>query len=68
MNRIKLSLIDNDFSVKAATDIDFHDNQDRNFANFLKQLTEQVVTGETAQVEVEGLERPITFTVAESLF
>lgn len=67
MNRVKLSLIDNDFAVKAATDIEFHDQQDRKLGDFLKRLMDQLATGDTAQVEIDGLERPVKFSVAEIL-
>ncbi len=66
MNRVKISLIDNDFNVQAAADIDFHDNQDRKFAEFLKELSDQLVTGESAEVEIEGLGKPVRFTVGET--
>ncbi|MGM0454322.1 MAG: hypothetical protein ACQERN_14280 [Thermodesulfobacteriota bacterium] len=66
MKHVKFSLINNDFSVEADADIDFHDNQDTKLADFLSRLSEQLVTGETARIEIDGLERPVVFTVAES--
>lgn len=66
MNRIKIKLIDNDFAVRATENIDFHDNQDRKFASFLQSLTDQLVTGDTAEVEIEGLDRPVKFWVGEA--
>ena len=67
MKNVKFSLINNDFSVEADADIDFHDNQDVKLADFLTRLSEQLETGETAMVEIDGLDRPVKFTVEESV-
>ena len=52
---IKLSLVDNDFVVRAKTDLDLRDKEDQ-FRKFFKDIGDELVTGETAYLEIEGPE------------
>ncbi|UCD88958.1 MAG: hypothetical protein JSW04_10955 [Desulfobacterales bacterium] len=49
---IKISLIDNDYVVQAKTDV-AQDGQDDTFRNFLEQIKEELVTGQTAYLKIE---------------
>ncbi len=64
MKNIKFSLIDNDFVVQAETEIDVNEKQNKKFIRFLRQLKEELVIGQTAHFEVEGLQgNPVSFTI-----
>jgi len=49
---IKISLIDNDYVVQAKTDVS-QNEQDDTFRNFIGQIKEELVTGQTAYLEIE---------------
>ena len=66
MRRITMSFIDNDFRVQAAADIEISDTENLRFADFINQLAEDLGTGETAWLQIDGLSRPITLSVAGS--
>ena len=53
---IKISLIDNDYVVQAKTDLT-QNGQDDTFRNFLEQVKEELVTGQTAYLEIEDPEK-----------
>lgn len=66
MGHIKFSFIDNDFVAQAKTDLDFTEKQRRVIARFFEQIQEELITGQTAHLEIEGLKNnPFTFTIAE---
>lgn len=66
MNRIKMSFIDNDYAVRASTDVGAEDEQTR-LSSFLEQIKEELVTGNTAYLEIEGLNgKSITLSIAEA--
>ena len=50
---LKISLVDNDYVVCADTDLDFHGN-DLAFKKFLQEINEELVTGKTAYLKIEG--------------
>jgi hypothetical protein len=52
---IKLSLIDNDFVVRAETALDLKGKEDL-FKKFFSDIGDELVTGKTACLEIEGLE------------
>ena len=52
MNTFKLSLINSDQAIQARTDLD-----DTQFSSFIKRVKEELVTGETATLEIEGYEK-----------
>ncbi|MBS3809385.1 MAG: hypothetical protein KGY38_04440 [Desulfobacterales bacterium] len=66
MSRIRMSFINNDFETRAAADFDLSDNQGSGFADFLDRIREDLETGETAWLEIEGMNRPVRLTVSES--
>lgn len=55
MNKIKISLINNDQTVQAKTDLD--DTQNNTLSNFIERIREELVTGETALLEIEEREK-----------
>jgi hypothetical protein len=68
MKHIKLSLIDTDQAVQAMTDLNINDKEDKNFSKFVEQLKEELVTGQTAFLEIEGLlNKPVVISLAESM-
>lgn len=66
MSRIQMSLINNDFQIRAAADIDLSDVQNLGFSEFLERLQEDLDTGETAWLEIQGMSRPVRISVAQS--
>ena len=67
MNKIKLSLIDNDFAVHAKTDLNVKDHAKDPFAKFLLGIEEELVTGKTAYLEIEGLHKDaLKFAISNS--
>jgi hypothetical protein len=65
MNSLRMSLVDNDYVVRARTDLDLNGNDDR-FAGFLKSVHEELVTGKTALLKLESSETgPITLEVSK---
>jgi len=68
MKQIKLSLIDTDQSLQAMTDLNMNADEDQKFSKFIEQLKEQLVTGQTAVLEIEGLlTKPVTLSISESV-
>jgi len=51
MKKIKISLIDNDQTVRAKTDL--NDSKNNAFSSFIERIREELVTGETALLEIE---------------
>jgi len=65
MKNLKFSLIDNDFVVNAKTSLSIHDDADFEFIKFLRKIEDEIIPGETAYLEIEGLHNnPITFTIS----
>lgn len=52
--------------LRAAADIELSGSQDSRFADFLDRIREDLNTGETAWLEIEGINRPVRLTVSES--
>jgi hypothetical protein len=68
MKHVKLSLINNDQSIQAMADLDFNEKEDKNFARFIEHLKDELATGQTAMLEIEGvLSKPVMFSIAESM-
>ena len=64
MKNLKLSLIDNDFVVHAKADLKGAKGNG-SFKRFLHEIEEELVTGKTAYLEVEGLHKnPVTFAIS----
>ena len=67
MKNLTFSLIDNDFAVNAKTNLSVNDDAGFAFTKFLREIEDELVTGETAFLEVEGLNNnPVTFTISLS--
>jgi len=66
MNTIKIALINNDQAVQAKTDLD--DTQNNALSSFIQRVKEELVTGETAFLEIEGLEKSsLRFEITQAL-
>ena len=64
MMNIKIEFVDNDQVVRARTDVTLEGSDDPVF-KFLQQLKEELLPGETAFLEIEGLDaNAITFEIA----
>ena len=67
MKNLKLSLINNDYAVQAHTDLNFSNHTMDHFIDFLNNIKEELVTGQTAIFEIEGIERdPVVFTISQA--
>jgi hypothetical protein len=67
MKKIKMSLFDHDHAVQAKTNMNFDDNQKEMLATFIKQIHEELVTGATAFLEIEGLQHDqVTFEITQA--
>lgn len=65
MNQIKMSLIDNDYVLQAKTDIDVATIQSKDLMNFFNQLKEELSTGATEFLTIEGLKTgPVNFRIS----
>lgn len=63
---IKISLVDNDYVIRAETDLT-RMRQDDPIRRFLQQMKEELVPGQTAYLEIEGFEtNPITFEISQA--
>ena len=66
VSSIKLSLIDCDQTVQAKTDLD--DTQNNALSSFIERIKEELVTGETATLEIEGHEKsPVRFEITQAV-
>jgi hypothetical protein len=63
---MKIALIDNDYVVRAKTDLALN-GQDETFRKFLQEIKEELFPGQTAFLEIEDSEtEPITFEISRS--
>ena len=53
MRNLKMSLVDNDYVVRVKAELPSEENND-NFKRFFREIDEELVTGKTAYLEVEG--------------
>jgi hypothetical protein len=61
----KISLVDNDYVVRAKTDL-LLDGEYEKFIKFLKEINEELIIGKTAHLEIEGPEKDlITFEISK---
>jgi hypothetical protein len=66
MKTIRISLVDNDQVVQATKDLNLNDSTDYSFAAFIHRIREELVTGETAYLEIQGLQKdPVTFAISQ---
>ncbi len=68
MKHVRLSLIDTDQSIQAMTQLDFSDKEKNKFLKFIELLKEELATGQTAMLEIDGiLTNPVVFSIAEAV-
>lgn len=61
---MKIALIDNDYVVQAKTDLALN-GKDESFRNFLQEIKEELLAGQTGYLEFEDSETgPITFEIS----
>jgi hypothetical protein len=64
MKNIKVSLVDNDYMVHTRTNFFVNEKTDA-FMKFIQEITDGFVPGETAHLEIEGVENgPVTFAIS----
>jgi len=64
MENIRISLKDNDQKVRANSSFILNGHEDL-FKRFLQQVNEEIIPGETAYLEIEGVEKDtITFEIS----
>ena len=62
---VKLSLVDNDYEICAKTDLDTSENG-KGLNSFFNEMNEELITGRTAFLKIEGSEvGPITLEVSK---
>ncbi len=52
---LRLSLIDNDYVVRAETDLDLN-GKDDSFTRFIRDINEELIIGKTAFLKIKGAE------------
>ena len=63
---IEFQLVNNDQVVQATKDLNLNESSDRSVAAFIRQIREELVTGETAYLEIQGLQKdPLTFAISQ---
>ena len=61
---IKLKLVDNDYVVRAKTDLTLNGTDDL-FRDFLKSIREELLPGQTARLAIEGSNMaPMSFEIS----
>lgn len=64
--KMKISLIDNDYVVRAKTDL-AHNGSEGPFREFVQQIKEELVTGQTAYLEIDDTQTgPVTFAITQA--
>ena len=64
MENITISLVDNDYKLHARTNIPPNGNDDP-IRDFLNRMKDELTTGQTAHLEIEGLDSKIsTFEIS----
>jgi len=53
MSRIKMSFIDTDYALRASTDVEM-EASGGGFSDFIEQIREEMATGGSAFLEIEG--------------
>ena len=65
MAGIRLSLVDDDYVVRAKTDLDYSGPNNR-VELFFKEMSEELITGKSAYLEIEGSNSsPITLEISK---
>ena len=67
MNRIKMSFIDTDYALRASTDVEM-EASGSGFSDFIEQIREEMATGGSAFLEIEGANgQAMTLSIAGTL-
>ena len=65
MANIKMELVDSDYVVRAKMDLAWMAKKDE-LGNFLREIDEELLTGKTAHLEIEGLKKDsVTFEISK---
>ena len=64
IKNFKIALVDNDYVVRAK--VDYVQNEDNDtFREFLNQVKEELIPGQTAHLEIQGFEmEPLNFEIS----
>jgi hypothetical protein len=66
MKSIRISLVNNDHVVQATRELNENEIADHSMASFLQQIREELATGETAYLEIQGIQKePVTFAISQ---
>jgi len=67
VNALKMSLVDNDYITKAETNLNLNQEVMEIFTSFLARIKEELVTGQTAYLHIEGKEKDdITLEISQN--
>ncbi len=67
MNRIKMSFIDTDYALRASADVETEASGE-GFSDFIEQIREEMATGGSAYLEIEGANgQSMTLSIAGAL-
>jgi hypothetical protein len=62
---MKMALVDDDYVVRAKADLSLKKEDDQ-LEKFFREIEEELITGKTAFLEIEGLENdPVTFEISK---
>ena len=65
MANLKMELVDSDYVVRAKMDLTLKGDNGK-FGEFFKEIDDELVTGKTAHLEIEGLKKnPVTFEISK---
>lgn len=66
MDALKMSLINRDYAIQARTDLQLDSDLMEVFSSFLNRVREELVTGQTAYLHIEGKEKDaITLEISQ---
>ena len=66
MKNLRISFFDSDYVEQAQTELDFSGNHGSSLAEFVSQLKQELVPGQTAYFEIEGFQKdPLTFEITQ---
>ncbi len=66
MKNLKISFFDSDHVEQAQAELDFGAQKGSSLAEFVNQLRQELVPGQTAYFEIEGLQKdPLEFEITQ---
>ena len=66
MSNIEMALVNNDFNAQRKARFQLNTKESKVLENFLREVKEDLATGQTAFLEIEGFQNDITFTLSAS--